>query len=201
MSQVSFPGLISVTVLTSAVKAVDRSLLVLPEPEDESHSVPRDVAGHVAGQGHRAVHHRADLRHLGVGGLVLALRGEDRWHEEKDNLSGGHHVWCWSLAHVVSHSVSLPVSALRTQLRWEVATAETITRRAAPAPRDCPAPFQCESSLLSVSEISKLTRIFHTFFLSVLSESPPICVRHQIVSQCLVNVHDIRFRLVTQESI
>ena len=62
-----------ISLLTSAVQAVDWSLFVLPEPEDQSDGVPRERGGHVTREGHRALHHGADLSHGGVGGLEGGL--------------------------------------------------------------------------------------------------------------------------------
>ena len=81
--------------LTSAVQAVHRSLLVLPEPEHQSHRVPRDVAGHVTRQRHRAVHHGGDLSHGGVAGLEGGLGGDDHQEREENVVFVDHRVvWC-----------------------------------------------------------------------------------------------------------
>ena len=93
--------------LTSAVQTVHWSLFVLPEPEDQSHGVPRDVAGHVTRQRHGAVHHRADLSHGGVGGLEGGLGGDDHQEREENIVFVDHDVRIVrSLVHV-DHSARL----------------------------------------------------------------------------------------------
>ena len=75
-----------ISLLTSAVQTVDWSLFVLPEPEDQSDGVPRERGGHVTREGHRALHHGADLSHGGVGGLVGGGGGGDDHQEGEENV-------------------------------------------------------------------------------------------------------------------
>ena len=52
--------------------------------------------------------------------------------------------------------------------------------------------------LLHFHRSIKFTSIAQHFLVSALSESLPICVHHHILSECLLNVHSVRFRLVSQ---